>query len=83
MTKLILNNLDPQLLESLKLRAAKHKRSPENELKAILQEVIAIEQATQAEKMSAFRAEVDQMRQTLAAQNHSDSALLAREDRDQ
>lgn len=83
MTKLILNDLDPQLLESLKLRAAKHKRSPENELKAILQEVIAIEQATQAEKMSAFRAEVDQMRQTLAAQNHSDSALLVREDRDQ
>ncbi len=83
MTKLILHNIDPQLLESLKLRAAKHNRSPENELKAILQEVIATEQATQAEKMVAFRAEVDQMRQTLTAQNHSDSALLVREDRDQ
>jgi plasmid stability protein len=83
MTKLILNNLDPKLFESLKLRAAKHNRSPENELKAILQEVIATEQAAQAGKMVAFRAKVDQMRQTLTAQNQSDSALLVREDRDQ
>lgn len=82
MAKLILDDLDPQILESLKMRATKHNRSVENELKAILQAVVT-EEAAKAQKMTTFRAEVDQMRQTLAAPNHSDSALLVREDRDQ
>jgi plasmid stability protein len=83
MAKLILNDLDPQMLESLKMRAAKHNRSVENELKAILQEVITAETAAQAHKIAAFRAEVAQMRQSLPHQTYTDSAVMVREDRDQ
>ncbi len=83
MAKLILDDLDPQMLESLKLRAAKHNRSIENELKAILQDVITAEAAAQAQKMVTFRAEVTQMRQSLPHQTYTDSAVIVREDRDQ
>lgn len=83
MAKLILDNLDPQMLESLKLRAAKHNRSIENELKAILQDVITAEAAAQAQKMATYRAEVNQMRQSLPTQAYTDSAVMVREDRDQ
>ncbi len=83
MAKLILDDLDPQMLESLKLRAAKHNRSVENELKAILQDVITAEAAAQAQKMATYRAEVTQMRQSLPHQTYTDSAVMVREDRDQ
>lgn len=83
MAKLILDDLDPQVLESLKLRAAKHNRSVESELKAILQDVISAEAAAQAQKMATYRAEVTQMRQSLPPQTYTDSAVMVREDRDQ
>lgn len=83
MAKLILDDLDPQMLESLKIRAAKHNRSVENELKAILQEIITIEAVAQAQKMATFRAEVTKMRQSLPHQPYTDSAVMVREDRDQ
>lgn len=83
MTQLVLNNLDPQILDNLKIRAAKHNRSLEDELKAILQEVLAAELDTKAEKISAFREQATQIRQSLHGRTHTDSALLIREDRDQ
>jgi plasmid stability protein len=83
MAKLILEDLDPQVLESLTMRAAKHNRSLENELKAILQAVVATEKIDQAQKVAAFRAEVAQMRQSLPHQTYTDSAIMVREDRDQ
>ncbi len=83
MAKLILDDLDPQMLEGLRMRAAKHNRSVENELKAILQDVITAEAAAQAQKMVTYRAEVTQMRQSLPTQAYTDSAVMVREDRDQ
>lgn len=79
MSQLILNNIDPPLLEKLKIRAANHQRSPEEELKAILEEAIETEQAA---KMKAFSEQAAQMRQALAGRSHTDSAQLVREDRD-
>jgi plasmid stability protein len=78
-SQLILNNIDPSLLEKLKRRAANHQRSLEEELKAILQEAIEVEQAA---KMKAFRDQAYQMRQALSGRVHTDSAELVREDRD-
>jgi len=79
MAQLILNDLDPTILEQLKVRAANHHRSLEDELKVILQEVIETEQVA---KMTAFREQSTQMRQALSGRVHTDSAELVREDRD-
>jgi len=79
MAQLIINNLDPPLLEKLKIRAANHQRTLEEELEAILREVIEAEQAT---KMKAFSDQAAQMRQSLSGRVHTDSADLVREDRE-
>jgi antitoxin FitA len=78
MAQLILNDLDPNIIEKLKVRAANHQRTLEEELKAILQEAINAEQIA---KMNAFREQAAQMRQALSGRVHSDSAELVREDR--
>jgi plasmid stability protein len=78
MAQLILNNISPAILEKLKARAANHHRSLEDELTAILQEVIETEQVA---KMTAFREQAAQMRQVLSGRVHTDSAALVREDR--
>ncbi|MCU0568196.1 MAG: hypothetical protein MUF49_16560 [Oculatellaceae cyanobacterium Prado106] len=79
MTQLIINNIDATILEQLNARAANHQRSLEDELKAILQEVIDAEQVS---KMAAFIEQAAQMRQSLADRVHTDSTELVREDRD-
>ena len=81
MTQLVLDDLDPQILESLKARATKHNRSLENELKAILQEVIEAEKAEHLAKMATFREQAAHIRQTLSGRIHPDSSELVREDR--
>jgi antitoxin FitA len=78
MAQLILNDIDPIILEQLRIRAVNHQRSLEQELKAILQEVIETEQNA---KMNGFREQAAQMRQALSGQVHTDSAELVREDR--
>jgi len=79
MSQLILNNIDPPLLEQLKIRATTHQRTLEEELKAILKEAIETEQST---KMQAFSKQAAKMRQALSGRVHTDSAELVREDRD-
>jgi antitoxin FitA len=79
MTQLILNDIDPTILEKLKARAANHQRSLEDELKAILQEAIEPDSIA---KMNAFREQAAQMRQSLSKRVHTDSAKLVRDDRD-
>jgi plasmid stability protein len=79
MSQLILNNIDPPLLEKLKVRAVNHQRTLEEELKAILQEAIEAEQFA---KMQAFSEQAARMRQVLSGRVHTDSAELVREDRD-
>jgi plasmid stability protein len=52
MAKLILNDLDPDILEKLKVRATNHQRFLAEELKVRLQEFTDSEQI---DKMNAFR----------------------------
>lgn len=77
MSQLILNDIAPYLLEKLKIRATNHQRSLEEELKAILQEAIETEQATE---MKAFSEKAAQMRQALSGRVHTESTKLVRED---
>ncbi|MBV8884677.1 MAG: hypothetical protein JO235_11870 [Chroococcidiopsidaceae cyanobacterium CP_BM_RX_35] len=78
MSQLILNDINPYLLEKLKIRATNHQRSLEEELKAILLEAVETEQAAQ---MKAFSEKAAQMRQSLSGRVHTDSVELVREDR--
>lgn len=75
MAELLIRNLDPVVIKRLKIRAKKHHRSLQGELKSI------VESAT---KMS-----IEEARKTsnawhkrLSGQSFSDSAKLLREDRD-
>lgn len=43
MTQLVLDNLEPKIVESLKARAIKHNHSWQDGLKAILQKVVEAE----------------------------------------
>jgi antitoxin FitA len=79
MAKLILNDLDPDILEKLKVRATNHQRFLAEELKVRLQEFTDSEQI---DKMNAFREQATQIRQALSGRVHTDSAELVREDRD-
>ncbi|MBV9385335.1 MAG: hypothetical protein JOZ78_02790 [Chroococcidiopsidaceae cyanobacterium CP_BM_ER_R8_30] len=73
MSQFILDDIDPYLLEKLKIRASDHQQG---ELKAILQEAIETEQAAE---MKTFSEKAAQMRQALSGRVHTDSAELVRE----
>ena len=79
MPQLIVNNIDLMLLEKLKIQAANHQRTLEEELKTILQEAI---EAEQTDKIRVFSEHAAKMRQALSGRVHTDSAELVREDRD-
>jgi plasmid stability protein len=76
MASALIRELDAQVYERLKARAAGNNRSLEAELRDIL--VAASKQVSDAEA----RAEAAEMRRRLAGRVHSDSAELIREDRD-
>ena len=82
MSQIILQDLDPVLLQTLRTRASKHGRSLEAELTAILQATADAELSDRADQMARFRERAVRMRQSLAGQLHSDSIQLIREDRD-
>jgi len=82
MSQLIIDSLDPQILAGLQARASKHNRSLQEELKAILQQVIEPEITPSQAQMAAFREQAAQIRQNLSGQVHTDSAQLIREERD-
>lgn len=75
MTDILVRNVDPELLQRLKDRAALHNRSLQGEVTAILEEAAAyatVEEATR---------EADAIRASFGEQRFSDSAGLIREDR--
>ena len=76
MASVLVRDLDPAVVERLKLRAEENHRSLQKELKAILE--IAAAQATWAEA----RAAAERVRQMLGGRQFSDSTELVREDRD-
>ena len=76
MANALVRDLDDQVYERLKARAAGNNRSLEAELREIL--VAASKQVSRAEA----RARAAEIRQRLSGRTHSDSAELIREDRD-
>jgi plasmid stability protein len=81
MSQIVLQDLDPTLLEILKTRASRHGRSLEAELTTILQAAAAAEIADRVKQMATFSKQAAQMRQTLAQRVHTDSVELICEDR--
>ena len=82
MAQILVENLDPIILEKLETLAKQHGRSLQEELKQILQQ--ATEKATyytsgniEKAREAAFR-----IRQQLAGDIHTDSTELIREDRE-
>jgi plasmid stability protein len=76
MASVLVRDLDPAVVERLKVRAEENRRSLQKELKAILETAAA--QATWAEA----RADAERVRQMLGGRQFSDSTELIREDRD-
>lgn len=74
MGQVLVRNLHARVVTQLKLRASRHRRSLQEELKEILE---------QAAKQSpaAARARVDQVRRMFAGRTFRDSAGLIRRDR--
>ena len=76
MASVLVRDLDPAVVERLKVRAEENGRSLQKELKAILETAAA--QATWAEA----RANIERVREQFAGRQFSDSAEFLREERD-
>lgn len=74
MAQLVVPDLDPQFLERLKARAARHGRSVPEEARAILEAAVTLSM-TEARTRAAY------WQQRLAGRAYSNSADLIREDR--
>jgi plasmid stability protein len=82
MAQLVLENLDPILIEKLRIRSQQHGRSLDEELKAILAQAFDIEVVCEVIAMAEAREKLEQARARYAGRNFSDSTELVREDRD-
>lgn len=81
MTQVVLEDLDPIVIEKLQVLAQRHNRSLEEEVKAIPEQVAEAEITSQAEQRAAFRERLNQARLGHGNQVFSDSVELLREDR--
>lgn len=79
MTQLVIENLDPNVLEKLKIRAQHQGRTLEAELKVILE--MAAEGVDAATPKAAAWERIDKARSKYAGRTFSDSVELLREDR--
>lgn len=76
MAQLLVRNLDPEIVERLKQRAKRHKRSLQGEAKFILEE------ATMRMSVEEAREVALSWQKRLAGREYSDSAEMIREDRE-
>lgn len=76
MAQLTVRGVDPEIVRRLKIRAAEHGRSAEAEHRMILGRVLG----TSADD---FWIEAARLRERTRGRQHTDSADLVREDRDQ
>jgi antitoxin FitA len=81
MPDLLIEDLEPDLIERLERQAARHGRSLEAEAKAILEAVVKVP-STPKLSMREARETAKEWHRRLAGQMSSDSADLIREDRD-
>jgi plasmid stability protein len=76
MAQLLVRNIEPEIINRLKLRAKSHRRSLQGEAKLILEE------AAQKITMEEARERALKIRASFGNKKFSDSAKLIREDRD-
>ncbi len=81
MAQLILENLNPLLLEKLNSMSQRHARSLNEELIAILEQAVNAEVIEQAVAMTEATAKLEQARARYSGRSFSDSTQLIREDR--
>lgn len=81
MTQVVLENLDPTIIEKLKARAQRHGRSLDAELKEILTQAAQTEVSDRAAAAAEAWERIDRARAKYAGQIFSDSVELLREDR--
>ncbi len=77
MAHILICNLDDDVVERLRKRAAAHKRSLQDELKRILEEAAEIDYTKAWEAVERFREKMK-----CSGRNFSDSTELLREDRE-
>lgn len=75
MAQLTVRNIDSDLVQRLKIRAARHNRSAEAEHRAILEGALRSVPAD-------FWARASELRAALKGRRHTDSVTLLRQDRD-
>jgi plasmid stability protein len=75
MAQILVRELDPETVERLKERAARHGRSLEAELRLVLEQAAARDPAYAAALAS-------KVRRRLGGRTHTDSAILVSEDRE-
>jgi len=81
MAQLIVENLNPLLLEKLKSLSQRHGRSLNEELIAILEQAVNAQVIEQAVAMTEATVKLEQARARYSGRSFSDSTQLIREDR--
>jgi plasmid stability protein len=82
MTQIILENLDPIVVEKLQVRATRQGRSLLEELKVIVEEAVEFETIpAPQETMKEARVRLAKVRQQYQGRTFKDSTELSREDR--
>lgn len=81
MNQLIIQNIEPKLIEKLEGLARRHDRSVEAEVKAILEAAIETETVKQQAIAAQSWEKIDRARAKYAGCTFSDSVELLREDR--
>jgi len=82
MARIVVENLDPLLIEKLKLLSQRHGRPLNEELKAILEQAAIAEVADSSWVRDEATRKLEHARARYAGQVFSDSTELVREDRD-
>jgi plasmid stability protein len=77
MPQILVRDLEPEVVDALKARAKRFRRSLEAEVRLLLSEAADRERAA-----ADFWERADRMRESLRGRPHTDSAILIREDRD-
>ena len=81
MAQVVLENLDPIIIEKLKVRAQRHGRSLDAELEDILTQAVETEVVDTAVAIAEAWERIDKARAKYAGRIFSDSVELLREDR--
>jgi plasmid stability protein len=81
MTQVVLENLNPVVIEKLQVLASQHNRSLSEEIEAILEQVTSAEVTESSATRAAFRERLESARLRHGNRVFSDSVDLLREDR--